>query len=231
MAEIPDGWKKKEKSDAEWLSEWRRELNLRHRETDEIQAQAPNTGDVERDRLIMKHRNERIAINVEIARVKGLDDGDPEKVGAISAVRATMAAFNESAKFNSEYWTDAEIEVFRSQGEQRGRVKRPLLWNHRGTITGATIFLMTIDEARSALASEGYVDINEWHDAPEVFYPPHAHGGNTAHVVVSGSLFVTIDGEEKEYKPGDRFNIPAHVIHSARMGGEGCTYIFGEKLL
>ena len=93
------------------------------------------------------------------------------------------------------------------------------------------IFVMTIDEARLALASEGYVDINEWHDAPGVFYPPHEHDGDTAHVVVAGTLLVTISDDERIYKPGDRFDIPAHIIHAARMGSEGCTYIFGEKPL
>lgn len=90
---------------------------------------------------------------------------------------------------------------------------------------------MTIDEARSALASEGYADIGEWHDAPGVIYPPHEHDGDTAHIVVAGTLFVRIGDEESEYKSGDRFDIPAHVVHAARMGGEGCTYIFGEKQL
>ena len=89
---------------------------------------------------------------------------------------------------------------------------------------------MTIEETRLALASEGYVDINEWHDAPGVIYPLHEHDGSTAHVVVAGTLFVTIGEDEKEYKPGDRFDIPAYVVHAAIMGSEGCTYIFGEKI-
>ncbi len=89
---------------------------------------------------------------------------------------------------------------------------------------------MTIDEARLALVQEGFSDIDEWHDAPGIFYPSHEHDGITAHIVVGGSIFITIDGVEKEYCPGDRFDIPAHVAHSVRMGSEGCTYIFGEKV-
>lgn len=89
---------------------------------------------------------------------------------------------------------------------------------------------MTIDDARSALMTDGYTDIDEWHDGPSVIYPAHEHDGDTAHIVVGGSVFITIDGVEKEYRPGDRFDIPAHTAHSARMGDEGCTYIFGEKI-
>ncbi len=90
---------------------------------------------------------------------------------------------------------------------------------------------MTIDDARSALMTDGYTDIDEWHDGPSVIYPAHEHDGDTAHIIVGGSIFITIDGEEKEYRPGDRFDIPAHVSHTVRMGDEGCTYIFGEKTL
>lgn len=89
---------------------------------------------------------------------------------------------------------------------------------------------MTIDDARQILANEGYVAIDEWHDGVNVMYPVHAHGEHTAHIVVGGSIFITINGEEMEYVPGDRCDIPAHVAHSVRMGGEGCTYIFGEKV-
>lgn len=90
---------------------------------------------------------------------------------------------------------------------------------------------MTIDDARSALAFDGYADIDEWHDNASVMYPTHEHDGDTAHIVVGGSIIITINGQEKEYRAGDRFDIPAHTAHSVRMGSEGCTYIFGEKTL
>ncbi len=89
---------------------------------------------------------------------------------------------------------------------------------------------MTIDDARSTLLGEGYSDIDEWHDNASVIYPSHQHDGDTAHIVVSGSIFITIDGEEKEYHSGDRFDIATNTVHSVRMGEYGCTYIFGEKI-
>ncbi|MEK7632898.1 MAG: hypothetical protein AAB473_03840 [Patescibacteria group bacterium] len=89
---------------------------------------------------------------------------------------------------------------------------------------------MTIDDARSVLMTDGYADIDEWHDNASVIYPAHEHDGDTAHIVVGGSIFITMSGEEKEYHPGNRFDIPAHVSHTVRMGDEGCTYIFGEKV-
>ncbi len=89
---------------------------------------------------------------------------------------------------------------------------------------------MIIDDARSTLSADGYSDINEWHDNASVIYPAHQHDGDTAHIVVSGNIFITINDEESEYKPGDRFDIPANTAHSVRMGENGCTYIFGEKI-
>ncbi len=89
---------------------------------------------------------------------------------------------------------------------------------------------MTIDDARQTLANDGYSDVNEWHDGASVIYPAHEHDEHTAHIVVGGSIFIIMNGEEKEYTPGDRFDIPAHTLHSVRMGSEGCTYIFGEKV-
>ncbi|MEK9155360.1 MAG: cupin domain-containing protein [Patescibacteria group bacterium] len=77
--------------------------------------------------------------------------------------------------------------------------------------------------------SEGFRDIYVWHNAPGEIYPSHQHNGLTTHAVLQGSLWVRIGSEEKEYVVGDRFDIPAQVAHSARMGDEGCTYVIGEK--
>ena len=31
------------------------------------------------------------------------------------------------------------------------------------------------------------------------------------------------------YKAGDRFDVPANVVHRARIGPQGCVYMVGEK--
>lgn len=50
----------------------------------------------------------------------------------------------------------------------------------------------------------------------EVEVPPHAHGGQWG-VVVTGTLHLTIDGEENTYKPGDSYDVPAGSEHAARL--------------
>ena len=50
----------------------------------------------------------------------------------------------------------------------------------------------------------------------EVEVSPHAHGGQWG-VVVTGTLHLTVDGDENTYNPGDSYDIPAGSEHSARL--------------
>lgn len=49
---------------------------------------------------------------------------------------------------------------------------------------------------------------------PTAKVPPHAHGGQ-AGVIVSGEMELTIGGQTRRYGPGDFYDIPAGVEHSA----------------
>lgn len=81
---------------------------------------------------------------------------------------------------------------------------------------------------RSQLQSEGFGDIYIWRDGPGVEYLEHGHRALTAHVVLAGSIEITINDENKIYKEGDRFDVPAGKTHTAKVGGEGCTYLIAE---
>ena len=50
----------------------------------------------------------------------------------------------------------------------------------------------------------------------DVEVPPHSHGAQWA-VVVSGSIDLTVAGQQRTYGPGERYFIPAGVEHSARI--------------
>lgn len=78
------------------------------------------------------------------------------------------------------------------------------------------------------LKTEGYGHVFVWRDAPGATYPPHTHAGDTAHVVMDGEIAITVDGETKVYGPGERFDVPAGQVHSARAGPHGCVYVVGE---
>lgn len=83
----------------------------------------------------------------------------------------------------------------------------------------------TIDQ----LAKEGFGDIEVYEDKPNLEYAKHTHEKLTVHVIVSGGMMLTDANENKELVAGERFDIPAGTIHSAKIGPEGCKYIVAEK--
>jgi len=84
-------------------------------------------------------------------------------------------------------------------------------------------------EFERRLRSEGFTRTYVWQDAPRVHYPAHTHPGLTAHIILDGEMTLTIAGESRTYRPGERCDVPAGAVHSARMGPEGCRYLIGEK--
>lgn len=88
---------------------------------------------------------------------------------------------------------------------------------------------MKVDEWQRQLAQEGFGGFFVWQDGPNAFYPEHTHHGETAHVILDGEMTLTMLGETRTYKTGDRADVPAGAVHSARMGLQGCKYLVGEK--
>jgi mannose-6-phosphate isomerase-like protein (cupin superfamily) len=79
------------------------------------------------------------------------------------------------------------------------------------------------------LRQAGFTHTYVWEDGPGVFYPDHTHSTETAHIVLEGDMPVTCGGGTKTYKIGERFDVPAHTVHAAKMGPRGCRYFIGEK--
>ena len=88
-----------------------------------------------------------------------------------------------------------------------------------------------MDEVKLArsLEQEGFRDTYVWQDAPNVSYPDHTHATETAHVILSGEMTLTMDSESRTYCPGERCDVPAGAVHSAQMGPNGCRYLVGER--
>lgn len=84
-------------------------------------------------------------------------------------------------------------------------------------------------ELRKKLESEGFSHTYVWQDGPGAHYPNHTHAGLTAHIILDGEMTLTMAGESKTYRVGDRCDVPAGAVHSARMGPRGCRYLVGEK--
>jgi quercetin dioxygenase-like cupin family protein len=88
-----------------------------------------------------------------------------------------------------------------------------------------------IDEKgfREQLRRQGFSRVYVWQDGAGAFYPDHTHDGLTAHMILDGEMTLTMRGESKTYRTGDRCDVPADALHAARMGPEGCRYMIGEK--
>jgi cupin domain len=90
---------------------------------------------------------------------------------------------------------------------------------------------MTADQKslEHQLHGEGFLHTYVWQDGPNAFYPDHAHAVETAHIILDGEMTLTQRGEAHTYGGGERCDVPAGAVHSAKMGPRGCRYLIGEK--
>ena len=88
---------------------------------------------------------------------------------------------------------------------------------------------MDEEQLARALKQERFRHTYVWQDAPNASYPDHTHATETAHIILSGEMTVTMDGSSHTYRAGERCDVPAGAVHSARMGPGGCRYLIGER--
>lgn len=79
------------------------------------------------------------------------------------------------------------------------------------------------------LHSEGFVHTYIWQDGPNAFYPNHTHAIETAHIILDGEMTLTQGDKTQTFRVGERCDVPADAVHSAKMGPRGCRYLIGEK--
>jgi mannose-6-phosphate isomerase-like protein (cupin superfamily) len=84
-------------------------------------------------------------------------------------------------------------------------------------------------EMANQLEREGFGHTYVWQDGPNAFYPEHAHDSETAHIILSGEMTLTMNDQAETYRLGERCDIPAKAVHSAKMGPNGCRYLIGER--
>lgn len=79
------------------------------------------------------------------------------------------------------------------------------------------------------LHQEGFLHTYVWQDGPNTFYPDHTHAGETAHIILDGEMSLTQAGETRTFRAGERCDVPAGAVHSAKTGPRGSRYLIGEK--
>jgi quercetin dioxygenase-like cupin family protein len=88
---------------------------------------------------------------------------------------------------------------------------------------------MNEQEIMRRLRKEGFSQTYVWEDRPNASYPEHVHVSETAHVILQGELRLSMAGETKTFREGERCDVPAGAVHSAKTGSRGCRYIIGER--
>jgi mannose-6-phosphate isomerase-like protein (cupin superfamily) len=88
---------------------------------------------------------------------------------------------------------------------------------------------MDVKELERQLQAEGFRRTYSWQDGPGAFYPDHTHAMETAHIILDGEMTLMQAGETRTYRAGDRVDVPAGAVHSAKMGPAGCRYLIGER--
>jgi quercetin dioxygenase-like cupin family protein len=84
-------------------------------------------------------------------------------------------------------------------------------------------------ELVSQLQREGFSHTYVWEDGPNTRYPDHTHRMETAHIILTGELTLTMNGTSQTYRTGERCDVPANAVHSALMGPHGCRYLIAER--
>ncbi len=88
---------------------------------------------------------------------------------------------------------------------------------------------MILEDLEKQLHEEGFVHTYVWQDRPGAIYPDHTHAAETAHVILEGEMTLTVNGKTQTFHAGERCDVPAGTVHSARMGPGGCRFLVGEK--
>lgn len=79
------------------------------------------------------------------------------------------------------------------------------------------------------LREEGFNQIFVWGDGPNVSYPDHTHAETTAHIILDGEMTLTVEGKTQTFKAGERIDVPARTVHSAKWAREDASTWWGKN--
>ncbi len=80
-------------------------------------------------------------------------------------------------------------------------------------------------EAIREISDAGWWPVS-WRDAPGEVYGAHKHDADQTLYLIEGFMELGVGSETYRLNPGDRLELPAFTVHSAKMPS-GATYIIG----
>jgi quercetin dioxygenase-like cupin family protein len=83
---------------------------------------------------------------------------------------------------------------------------------------------------KKLMTDEG-LDFYSWSNGPGDVYAAHSHSYNKVIYVVRGSITFGLpeSDDQLELKAGDRLDLPAGMLHNARVGAQGVTCLEAQK--
>ncbi|OLL31862.1 cupin [Burkholderia sp. SRS-W-2-2016] len=79
------------------------------------------------------------------------------------------------------------------------------------------------------LTNEGFPDPVLISREPNLAMDLHTHPFEAKALIVEGEMSIRADDEERVYRVGDVFHLPANKAHTERYGPDGVSYLVGRK--
>lgn len=82
----------------------------------------------------------------------------------------------------------------------------------------------TFSEFEAQARAQGFDEVltRDW--APDLVLDTHSHPFAVSALMVSGDLWLRVDGTERHLVAGDTFELTTGVPHAERYGAQGCTF-------
>ena len=80
------------------------------------------------------------------------------------------------------------------------------------------------DEFASSARARGYDQVLERDWPALTVLDEHVHPFAVKALVVRGEMWLTVDGQTRHLRPGDRFELAREAPHAERYGEQGATY-------
>ena len=77
---------------------------------------------------------------------------------------------------------------------------------------------------------EDFISVYEWQDPAGTIYEEHSHKGKVSLFVTDGSIMFDFEGEKREVKAGERFDVPVGKLYKAVVGPMGLIAIISEEI-
>jgi quercetin dioxygenase-like cupin family protein len=88
---------------------------------------------------------------------------------------------------------------------------------------------MNQTEFETELGEQGYSEVIDRRMEANSLNPEHAHDFDARLLVLEGAMTIISEGQERMYRAGDTFSMPAGCRHAEQCGPEGVRYLAGRR--